>query len=230
MVFQATGGESSGEDEVERTFDKDVLAQSIEELTLHSEIRAIEIQTGLDGLRRQMEMQELLVQQWQEEFRKERKNLPAEFAAQLQAAQESVMALRQQCKKLEEERPLPPPAAPSSNEARAREEPVVAQQQTPQHEVAAPPAAAKVTEKVPPQKKGAPWMPPVQKSRVPLPKAPAASSPADAPGGNLVELARRSAARASSGRQRSGSATRGSGYPTSGADADTEGTPRRRAM
>mmetsp|Transcript_2501 Transcript_2501/g.5354 ORF Transcript_2501/g.5354 Transcript_2501/m.5354 type:complete len:229 (-) Transcript_2501:22-708(-) len=221
-------GESSGEDDVENTFDKDVLAQSIEELTLHSEIRAIEIQTGLDGLRRQMEMQELLVQQWQEEFRKEKKNLPAEFAAQLQAAQESVMVLRQKCQKLEEERPLPPPAATAPASHDAREELAVAKQHAPLREEssAAAPAVAKGTEKVP-QKKGTPWMPPVQKSRVAPPRPPG-HTPAES--ANLVELARRSAARAAgSSRQRSGSASRkSSGYPTSGADADTEGTPRSR--
>jgi len=246
MAEQPQADDSSGDEDVEQTFDRDVLAQSIEELTLHSEIRAIEIQAGLEALQRQLAMQELLVQQWEAEFRKEKKNLPAGAAADLQRAQESVMVLRQRCRKLEEARPLQPPERPPGGNAAAEPAiPSVQAETAVEEKPSTPDARAPSTKTAVRQERvnskqvdqqHPPWVPP--KRQAPLPKPPGAASaaaaaknPADsAVGNNPVEMARRSAARASGSKARaaSGSASRrGGGYPGD-ADSESGATSRRR--
>jgi len=93
--------------------DEEALKASIEELSLLSDIRALEMDLSIMDLQSEMVRQDKHIKRWEKMLGGEQ--MTPESRATIEAAQEEVMLLRQKCRSIEDERPLRPPK-PSTQE------------------------------------------------------------------------------------------------------------------
>eukprot|EP00404_Azadinium_spinosum_P052018 CAMPEP_0180762744 /NCGR_PEP_ID=MMETSP1038_2-20121128/37536_1 /TAXON_ID=632150 /ORGANISM="Azadinium spinosum, Strain 3D9" /LENGTH=191 /DNA_ID=CAMNT_0022797031 /DNA_START=54 /DNA_END=627 /DNA_ORIENTATION=- len=111
--------------------DPEALAQSIEELEIQARIRAIEMEVGLLDLRRELEIQEEHVQEWQSELRKNHSTKTGQVHADFENAQRGVEELRKRVQTMEAARPTSRDRAPlpGGPKAKARADPGAVTQQ-----------------------------------------------------------------------------------------------------
>jgi len=200
--------------------DPEALAQSIEELEIQARIRAIEMEVGLLDLRRELEIQEEHVQEWQSELRKNHSTKTGQVHADFENAQRGVEELRKRVQTMEAARPTSRVPSPP-REASAAPAPAPASAPAPAPPAVAPSEGAypAAQARVPPR---APVTAPVPGpeelakravARAPLPGGPKAKARAGSRGGDaaagyagrgasggssIIEAARGSAARSSS--------------------------------
>lgn len=93
--------------------DEEALKASIEELSLLSDIRALEMDLSIMDLQSEMVRQDKHIKRWEKMLGGQQ--MTPESRATIEAAQEEVMLLRQKCKAIEDERPIRPPK-PSTQE------------------------------------------------------------------------------------------------------------------